>query len=237
MAQLEVDVVLLGADTTAIADLHGHGSGDDITRGKILGGRGISLHEALTLGVEEVTTLTTSTLGNQAAGSVDTRGMELDELEILVGKAGASDHGHAVTSAGVSGCAAEVGTSVATSGQNGVVSQETVQGSVLLIVGEDTTALSVLHDQIDSEVLDEVVGVVPQGLAVERVKESVTGTISGGAAAVGLSTLAELLGLSTESTLVAEDWALLASHSSIEPTPRFASAYIFPSSVLEKGQP
>lgn len=202
MAELEVDVVLLGADTTTITNLHSHRPGDDVTGSKILGGGRISLHETLTLGVEEVATLTTSTLSDQATGTVDTGRMELDELEILVGETGAGNHGHAVTSASVSRSAGEVGTSVSTCGENGVGSEETVQGAVLLVVGEDTTALAILHNQINGKVLDEVVGVVAERLAVEGVKKSVTGTIGSSAAAVGLAALSELLGLTTESTLV-----------------------------------
>jgi hypothetical protein len=162
MAELEVDVVLLGTNTTALTDLHGHGSGHDISGGKILGGGSISLHESLTLGVQKVTTLTTSTLGDQAAGTVDTRGMELDELEILVGKTGTGDHGHTVTGTGVGGCAAEVGSAVSTSGQDGVVGKESVKGAVLLVVGKDSAALAVLHDELEGEVLDEVVGLVAE---------------------------------------------------------------------------
>ncbi len=129
--------------------------------------------------------------------------MELDELEILVGQAGAGHHGHAVTRAGVGRSAAEVGAAVTTGGQDGVVGEEAVERAVLLVVGQDTAALAILHDQVDGEVLDEVVGVVPKGLAVESVEERVAGTIGGGAAAVGLATLAEVLGLATEGTLVA----------------------------------
>jgi hypothetical protein len=203
VAKLEEDVVLISTNTAAVTDFHGHGTGDDVTRSQILSSRGITLHEALTLGVEEVTTLTTSTLSNQAAGTVDTSGVELDELKILVGKTSTSDHGHTVTGTGVGGSAAEVGTAVTTGGENGVVGEEAVQGTIFLIVGEDTTALAILHDQVESEVLDEVVGVVAERLAVESVEKSVAGTISGSAATVGLATLAVLLGLSTESTLVA----------------------------------
>jgi hypothetical protein len=202
MAQLEVDMILLGTDTAALANLHGHGTGDDVTAGKILGSRGISLHETLSLGVEEVTTLTTRTLSNQAASSVDAGRVELDELEILVGETGASNHGHTVTSAGVGRSAAEVGTAVATSSQDSVAGQEAVESAVLLVVRQDTAALAVLHDEVNGEVLDEVVGVVPEGLAVEGVKESVAGTVGSSTATVSLATLSELLGLTTECTLV-----------------------------------
>ena len=201
--KLEVDVVLVGTNTTTLADLHGHGTRDNVTRSKILGGRGVTLHESLTLGVEEVTTLTTRTLGDQTSSAVDTSRVELNELQILVRKTSTGDHGHTVTGTGVSRSTREVSTSVTTSGQDGVLSAETMDGTILLVVGNDTLALAVLHDQIGGEVLDEVVGVVAERLSVESVKKSVAGSVSGGAASVGLTTLAELLGLTTECSLVA----------------------------------
>jgi len=201
--KLEVDVVLVGTNTTTLADLHGHGTRDNVTRSKILGGRGVTLHESLTLGVEEVTTLTTRTLGDQTSSAVDTGRVELNELQILVGKTSTGDHGHTVTGTGVSRGTREVSTSVTTSGQDGVLSAETVNSTILLVVGNDTLALAVLHDQIGGKVLDEVVGVVAKRLSVESVKKSVAGSVSGGAASVGLTTLAELLGLTTECSLVA----------------------------------
>ena len=100
-------------------------------------------------------------------------------------------------------CAREVGTAVSTGGQDRVVGKETVQCTIFLVVGNDTLALAVLHDQVGGEVLDEVVGVVAERLSVESVKKSVAGSVSGGAASVGLTTLAELLGLTTECSLVA----------------------------------
>jgi hypothetical protein len=202
MAELEVNVILLSTDTTALADLHRHGSRNDVTRSKILSGRGISLHESLTLGVEEVTTLTTRTLGDQATSSVDTGRVELDELEILVGETGTGNHGHTVTGTGVGRCAGEVGSAVTTGSEDGVVSKESVQSAVLLVVGEDTAALAILHDQVEGEVLDEVVGLVAERLSVESVKKGVSGSVSGSAASVGLATLAVLLGLTTKSSLV-----------------------------------
>jgi len=203
--KLEVDVVLVGTGTTALANLHGHGTRDNVTRGKILGGRSVTLHESLTLGVEEVTTLTTRTLGDQASSAVDTSRVELNELQILVRKTSTGDHSHTVTSASVSRGTREVSTSVTTSGQDGVLGAESVDGTVLLVVSNDTLALAVLHDQVGGEVLDEVVGVVAERLSVESVKKGVSGSVSGGAASVGLTTLAVLLGLSTEGSLVAAE--------------------------------
>lgn len=61
MAELEVDVILLGADTASLADFDGHRTGDDVTGGEILSGGGVALHETFTLGVDEVSSLSTGT--------------------------------------------------------------------------------------------------------------------------------------------------------------------------------
>ena len=146
MAELEVDMVLFRTDTTAFTDFQGHRSRYDVAGRKILGSRRVTLHEPFTLRVEEVTTLSAGSLSDQAASTVDTSRVELDELQILVGKTRASNHSHTVTSAGVGRCAAEVGTSVATSGQYSVLGNESVDGSVFLVVCDNTLADAVLHD-------------------------------------------------------------------------------------------
>jgi len=202
-------VVLLGTDTTTLTDLHGHGAGDDITGSKILGSGSITLHETLTLGVQKVTTLTAGTLGDQASSTIDTGRMELNELQILERETGTGNHGVTVTSASVSRCAGEVGASVSSGGKDGLMGAEAVEGTILHVQGENTTALTVLHDQIQGKVLDEEVGVVAKRLAVEGVEDGVTGTISDGSAAVSLTTFTELQTLTTEGTLV--DLALLGS--------------------------
>jgi len=201
--KLEVDVVLVWTDTTALTDLHGHRTRDDITGSKILGGRRVTLHETLSLGVEKISTLTTRSLGDQTSSAVDTSWVELNKLHVLVRKTGTSDHGHTVTGTSVGRCAREVRATVTSSGENGVVSAESVKSTILLVVSHDTLALAILHDQVSGEVLDEVVGVVSKRLAVESVKKSVSGSVSGSAASVSLTTLAVVLALTTKSSLVA----------------------------------
>lgn len=142
------------------------------------------------------------TFGNEAASTVDTGWVELDELQILQRKAGTSDHSVAITRASVCTCAAEVGTSITTSRQNGLVGTETVEGTILHVQSNDTDTLAILHDQVKGEVLDEEVRVVTEGLAVEGVEESVTGTVSGSGASVRLTTLAEFQRLAAEGALV-----------------------------------
>lgn len=207
--KLEVDVVLLGTDTTTLANLDGHGSRDDVTRGKILGGRGVSLHESLTLRVEEVSTFTTRTFGDQASSTVNTSRVELNKLEILEGKTGTRNHGHTVTSAGVGRGGGEVGTTVTTGGKDGLMGAEAVNRAVLHVEGGDTDTLAILHDQVKSEVLDEEVGVVAKRLTVEGVKHGVSSSVGGGGTSVSLATLAVVERLTTEGTLV--DLAILGS--------------------------
>ena len=132
--------------------------------------------------------------------------MELHELQILIRQIRPRHHSRAVTSARVRWCAGEVRASVSTGGQHRVLGVETMQRAVFKAKGDDTTALAVFHQQIKGEVLDEVVAVVAQRLAVKRVQEWVTRTIGHAAAAMGLAALAEFERLSTESALVDLAW-------------------------------
>ena len=84
-----------------------------------------------------------------------------------------------------------------------------MQRSVLHVDGEHTDALAILHEQIERKVLDEEVCVVAKGLAVKGVEDGVAGPIRSGCAAIGLTALAEVKGLTTESALV--DLAFLGS--------------------------
>ena len=161
VGELEVDVVFVRADAAALADLHGHGARDDVAAGEVLGRRGVALHEAFAFGVEEVAAFAAGAFGDEAAGAVDARRVELDEFHVLVRKARARDHGHAITRTGVRGRAAEVGTAVSARCEDGVVGSEAVEGAVFLVVGNHALAFAVFHDQIEGKVLDKVVGVVP----------------------------------------------------------------------------
>ena len=104
VVELQVDVILLRAAAPALSDLHSHGSGHDVSAGKILGHWGVPLHEPLALRVDKVATFASAALSHEAASAVDACGVELDKLHVLVGEAGPCDHGSAVTSASVSRC-------------------------------------------------------------------------------------------------------------------------------------
>jgi hypothetical protein len=56
----------------ALSDLDGNGAGHNVSGGQVLGVGGVSFHEALTLTVDEDSSLTTAPLCDQTAGSIDT---------------------------------------------------------------------------------------------------------------------------------------------------------------------
>lgn len=58
MAELEVDVVLFGSNTAALADFDGNASRYDVAGCKILCRRCVALHETLTLRVDQVASFT-----------------------------------------------------------------------------------------------------------------------------------------------------------------------------------
>ena len=152
---------------------------------------------------------TERTLSDETASTIDTGGVELHELKILQGETSTGDHGITITRASVRTRAREVRATVATSREHSLMRAEAVKGTVLHVERDDTDALAILHDQVESEVLNEEVGVVTEGLAVEGVEEGVAGTVGGSGATVRLATLSELERLPTECTLV--NFALLGS--------------------------
>jgi hypothetical protein len=62
MLEVQVDVVAFSADAAAFADFHGHGTGDNVAGGEVLGARRIALHEALAFGVGQVAAFAARTL-------------------------------------------------------------------------------------------------------------------------------------------------------------------------------
>lgn len=117
VVKLQVDVILLGSDTATLSDLDGHRARDDVARGQVLGVRRVALHETLAFRVNQETAFTSRTLCDQAAGPVDTSRVELNELHVLVGDAGASNHSVTVSSACVCRSARKVRSAI--SSENG----------------------------------------------------------------------------------------------------------------------
>lgn len=149
------------------------------------------------------------TLSDEASSSINARWVELDEFEILQGQTCTSDHSVTITSASVCTCTAEISATVTTGRKNGLVGTETVKSAVFHVESNNADTLAVLHNQVEREVLNEEVGVVPKRLAIKRVEKSMTGSVSGGSTSVCLTTLSIFERLATECTLV--DLALLSS--------------------------
>lgn len=79
---------------------------------------------------------------------------------------------------------------------------ESMQKTGLQFPRQNPSATSAVHEQIHSEVLDEVMHIVAKALAVESVKERVAGSIGDGASAPRYSALSELQRLTAERTLI-----------------------------------
>ncbi len=198
---VQVDVVVLGADAAALANLQGHGAADHVAAGEVLGRGGVALHEALALGVGEIAALAPHPLGDEAAGAVDAGRVELHELHVLQRQAGPQHHGVAVASLGVGAGAGEVGAPVAAGGEDRHVGLETVNAAVVQVPGDQAAAGAVLHHQVDGEVFDEELRVRPEGLLIEGVKHGVAGAVGRRAGALG-DALAVAGGHAAEGALV-----------------------------------
>lgn len=55
MVEMQEDVILVLADAAAFADLQRHAARYHVARGKVLGRRRVTLHEALAFGIDEIT--------------------------------------------------------------------------------------------------------------------------------------------------------------------------------------
>ena len=203
VVQLQQHVVLVRAHAVAGDDFLDHGTGNHVAAGQVFGVRRVALHEALAMGVDQVTTLTAATLGDQYTGAGDTGRVELPHLDVLHRNTGAQRHADAVTGIdqGVGG--GGVDTASTASGQNGGLGLD-VHGFAGFDADRDHAdegAFLVLH-QVNGIVLVEEGGTGFQVALVQGVQQRVTGTVGSGTGTGSLATLAEVLGLATERTLV-----------------------------------
>lgn len=104
------------------------------------------------------------------------------------------------------GRAREVGTSVATGGEHRVLGVEAMQRPVLETERDHPATLAVLHQQVKRKVFDEVIAVVAQWLAVERVQQGMTGSVGHTTTSVSLTTFAELERLTAKRALIDLTW-------------------------------
>lgn len=135
--------------------------------------------------------------------------MELHKLKILQRQTGPYNHSIAISRACVGTRTAEIRASVAAGRQYGFVRSEPMERAILHVERHNAHTFAVLHDEVKRKILDEEVGVVAEGLAVECVQEGVACAVGSRRAAVGLTALAVFERLSAEGTLV--NFAILGS--------------------------
>jgi hypothetical protein len=200
---MQVDVILLFADPAAFADLDRLGAADHVARGQIHLARRVPGHEPLALAVGQIATLAARTLRDQDARAVETGGVELDELHVLQGQAGAQHHGAAVAGAGVCRGAGLVHASTSTRRDHRHVGAEPVDRSVLQAPSEQTATDTVLVNQeIESEIFGEESRAVLEALLIERVQDGVAGAIGGGGGPMGHRALGVFGRMAAERPLV-----------------------------------
>jgi hypothetical protein len=128
--------------------------------------------------------------------------MELDELRVFKRETSTNSHSTAITCAGVGRGATLVSTAITSSGKNGLVGTHSVDCSICHVVSHNTTALTIVHKEVQSKVLNEENAIVTEGSSEEGVEHRVTSSVSDCAASVGLAASTEVLGLTSEGTLI-----------------------------------
>ena len=142
-------MVAFWANAAAFANFHSHCAGDHVTRRKVFHTRRVALHEPLTAGIGEVTALPACAFSDQAAGTINARGVELDEFHILQRQACTQHHGVAVAGAGVGRGAGEIGPAVTAGGEHGLLGAEPMQCAIVELPGCDAaTRAFVVHDKV-----------------------------------------------------------------------------------------
>ncbi len=202
MVKMQIDVVLVLANAATSADFHGHAARDNVTRSKILGGRRITLHEALTFGIDEIAAFTACAFSNQATCAINTGWVELNKFHILKWQTSTCRHTATVTGAGVSRSSRKIGTSVTTGRQNHHLGGKAMDRTVVEVPGNNTGADAVSHDQIERKIFDEKLRIILKRLAIKRVQDGVAGTVSSSAGALYRRTITKVLHVATE-------WALI----------------------------
>src|SRR5690606_28173938 len=90
--ELEHHVVAIWTTAIASKDLLDHGTRNHITTGQVFGVRSVTLHEALAMLVDQVTTLAAATFSDQYTSAGDAGRVELPHLDILNRHACAQRH-------------------------------------------------------------------------------------------------------------------------------------------------
>ena len=167
-------------DATAGLDLGCFGPRDDVARGELERVRGVALHEALALLVDQVPTFPAAPLGDQDPARIHRRRVELHELDVLQRQPLAQRHRHAVARAGVRVRRGPVEPPDAARGQDHRLAGDDLDAAVHQIPGDDAGAASVLDHEPEREELlvdDHSLGHSPLELLVEHLDQHVAGDV------------------------------------------------------------
>lgn len=135
--------------------------------------------------------------------------MELDEFRVLDWEASSGNHTATITSASMGRCAREVGSTVTSCGDDSVVGFHSVDGTVSHVVSHDTSALTVFHNKIHTEIFDEENAIVTKGSSKKSMEHTMASSVCDSAASISLTALSIILRLTSESSLI--DLAFLGS--------------------------
>ncbi|EJK91798.1 hypothetical protein UUU_11380 [Klebsiella pneumoniae subsp. pneumoniae DSM 30104 = JCM 1662 = NBRC 14940] len=163
----------------AFADFDHDGTRHHVTARKVFSVRGITLHKAFAVFVQQVTAFAAATFGNQNPSPGDTGRVELPHFHILHRHAGADGHPDAVTRIDVGVGGGLIDTACAAGRQHGGAGFKVDHFAGLDAQGgtTDYRAVLVFH-QIEGVPFGEDSGVVFQVLLIQSVQQGVTGTVS-----------------------------------------------------------
>ncbi|KPW45901.1 hypothetical protein ALO88_05615 [Pseudomonas syringae pv. antirrhini] len=202
---IELEHYMVAIRTTAVTgnDFLDHGTRDHVTTGKVLGVRSITLHETLAVLVDQVTAFTTAAFGNQYTCAGNAGRVELPHLDVLNRDTGTQCHADTVTGIdqGVGG--GRVDTPCTAGCQHGGVGTDVRGFAGFNADGDDADKGAILIlDQIHTVVFVEEYGAGLEVGLIQGMQQCVTGTVGSSTGTCSLTTLAEVLGLTTERTLI-----------------------------------
>jgi hypothetical protein len=177
MLEVQVDMVAMRADATALIDLDRHRARNDVARCEVLRVRCVALHEAFAGRVGEIAALAAHSLGDQTPGAIDAGRVELHEFHVLQGQPRAQQHAAAVAGARVRRGAGEIRPPVAAGRKYRGLRAEAMQRTVRHVERDDAATDPVLHHEIDRKVLGEEPCLVPERLLIERMQHRVPGAV------------------------------------------------------------
>lgn len=202
---VEQHVVLVRAGAAALRDLLDHAARDDVTRGEVLDGRGVALHEPLAAGVAEDRALAARALGEEDAEAGQAGRVELEELHVLQRELLAPDDPDAVAREGVRVGGRLEDLAEAAGGEDDRLRVEDVQLAGRQLIGDDARglvdAVDLVHDHVEHVELVEEVDAELHAVLEQRLQDHVAGAVGrvAGAADRGLAVVA---GVTAEAALV-----------------------------------